>query len=75
MVAMIVVSVLRLGASKLLASINACADIQCAKIKVPICLGMAGVSLRREGRYRVLYNRIRYFAGKSELCQQGRWPL
>jgi hypothetical protein len=54
MVAMIVVTVLRLGASKLLASINACADIECAEIKVPlICLGTTGVSLRREGRYRV----------------------
>jgi hypothetical protein len=63
MVAMIVVTVLRQGASKLLASINACADIECAEIKVTlICLGTAGVLLRRDV---IGYNRIRYFNGRS----------
>jgi hypothetical protein len=64
---MIVVTILRLCASKLRASINACADIDTVTYA-------SSVSARRvpcyTGRDVIGYNKIRNLAGKSELCQQ-----
>jgi hypothetical protein len=64
---MIVVTILRLGASKLRAFINACADIDTVTYA-------SSVSARQVPRYAgrdvIGYNKIRYLAGKSELCQR-----